>query len=312
MAKPNQNHYEILQVRRNASIEEIKKSYKKLSNKYHPDKLVGKSEEVIRASQEKFTIINNAYQVLRNEESRKAYDLLLDEHQEIKHTVHQSQYHERPAQFQFNINRVPIFANAPPSSFGLSTNIYYNLELPIKAILNGCSVDVSLDVVRFVQNKESGKVMAKKFKSSGQIFIPPSKIGDRFVIENISHQGYNNRLGSLVITLSNYNLFCTYDESDEIQFYLYLSDKQLRDGGIFEIDYFDESKLKVRIPPNTKTESVFTLKGKGYYNRDAKLIVKRITLANKLVETIINWSPLLVLLTFGYALSKVWMSIGHK
>lgn len=312
MSNSNQNHYETLQVRRNASLEEIKKSYKKLSNKYHPDKLVGQSEEMIRTSQEKFTIINNAYQVLRNEESRKAYDLLLNEYQEIKHTVRQNQYKERPTKFQANINRVPIFMNAPPSSFGLSTNIYYNLELPIQAILNGCSVDINFDVVRFVQDKASGKIIVKKFKSHGQIFIPPSKIGDRFMIENITHQGYNNRLGSLVITVSNYNLFCTHSEDNEIQFYLYLSDKQLRDGGIFEIDYFDESKLKVRIPPNTETESVFTLKGKGYFKQDAKLIVKRITLANKLVESLISWTPFFTLLAFGYALSKIWMSIGHK
>lgn len=59
------DYYQILGVKRDASPEEIKKAYYKLAHKYHPDK---------GGDEKKFKEINEAYQVLSNEEKRKQYD----------------------------------------------------------------------------------------------------------------------------------------------------------------------------------------------------------------------------------------------
>ena len=65
------NYYNILQIEQDAKVSEIKKAYKKLVLKYHPD--VCKDDE----SSEKFKEITKAYNVLKNEESRAEYDIQL-------------------------------------------------------------------------------------------------------------------------------------------------------------------------------------------------------------------------------------------
>lgn len=64
------SHYDILQIRQDASNDEIKRSFRSLALKYHPDK--NKSDD----SKEKFLRIVEAYEVLSDESSRKKYDLL--------------------------------------------------------------------------------------------------------------------------------------------------------------------------------------------------------------------------------------------
>jgi DnaJ-class molecular chaperone len=69
--------YKVLGVRRNASERDIKRAYRKLALKYHPDKVAagGSAEDEAEASA-RFTEINNAYEVLSDPEKRKQYDLL--------------------------------------------------------------------------------------------------------------------------------------------------------------------------------------------------------------------------------------------
>lgn len=64
------DYYKILGLKRDASHEEIKRAYKKLARKYHPD--VSKEKD----AEARFKEINEAYHVLRDKEKRKAYDQL--------------------------------------------------------------------------------------------------------------------------------------------------------------------------------------------------------------------------------------------
>jgi len=63
------NHYSTLGVDPKASTDEIKKAYRSLSMKYHPDHNQGDTE-----SEDKFKEINEAYSVLSNPEKRRSYD----------------------------------------------------------------------------------------------------------------------------------------------------------------------------------------------------------------------------------------------
>ena len=61
------NAYKILQVSEDATNEEIKKSYRKLVIKYHPDKVASLGEEIQKQAKEKFQQINAAYELIKKE-----------------------------------------------------------------------------------------------------------------------------------------------------------------------------------------------------------------------------------------------------
>jgi len=67
------DYYETLGIEKTASEKEIKQAYRKLARKYHPDVYQGDAK---KAAEEKFKLINEAYEVLSDPEKRKKYDQL--------------------------------------------------------------------------------------------------------------------------------------------------------------------------------------------------------------------------------------------
>jgi len=67
MAK--QDFYEMLGVAREASADDLKKAYRKLAMQFHPDRNPGD-----KAAEVKFKEISEAYDVLKDEQKRAAYD----------------------------------------------------------------------------------------------------------------------------------------------------------------------------------------------------------------------------------------------
>ena len=59
--------YKILEIPSESSNEEVKKAYRKMANKYHPDKVSHLGDELQKLAEEKFKFVSDAYQAIKKE-----------------------------------------------------------------------------------------------------------------------------------------------------------------------------------------------------------------------------------------------------
>ena len=143
----NKDYYEILGVEKSSTDDEIKKSYRKLAMKYHPDK--NDSPE----AEEKFKEISEAYAVLSDSDKRSSYD-------KFGHAGFDSRYSEedifRGADFSdFGDIFGDIFGNIFGGGFGSSrsrgpqrgSDLQYELRLTFQEAFKGKTVDIEVPKV---------------------------------------------------------------------------------------------------------------------------------------------------------------------
>lgn len=258
------DYYSILGVSKNAKDEEIKKSFRKLAVKYHPDKNPGKEAE------EKFKEINEAYEVLSDPEKRKKYDRYgenwnkIDEEQARRYQQYQQQggrgntYEGNGSEF---FGQEGDFSDLFDSFFGkggrgsrssggarskAGSDLHAELSITLEEAYQGASKIFEL-------NQNNIRIKLKPGVYNGLMIRLPAK-------GNPGAKG--NKAGDLYITLHvlpdpRFEL-----DGNNIKQTINIDLFKAVLGGEAETNTLS-GKIKIKIPPGTQPGKVLRLKGKG-------------------------------------------------
>ena len=271
------DYYKTLGVAKTATPGELKKAYRKLALKYHPDKTQGD-----KASEARFKEINEAYAVLSNKEKREQYD-----------TYGSTGFHQRFSQEDifrdFDLNTILRQFGFGGASFGGANgfrasgaqsfssifgqaagggaagcqgggcrpqptkgeNVTYQLSISLEDVLIGAEKTISLRhngqhqnvSVRIPKEIESGKRLRLSGKGSPSPSGGPP--GDLYLKVNIESHPEIHRDGDNLIIEKRipFSMACL--------------------GSEIEIDSLEGKRFKVTVPPGVQQESKLRIKGHG-------------------------------------------------
>ena len=262
------DYYKILGVKKNASEKDIKKAYRKLARKYHPD--VNPNDETAK---KKFQEVNEANEVLSHTENRKKYDKYGKDwkHGEEyeKARKHQQQYSSggRQQYEGFGGHTGGDFSDFFESMFGGAqqqsrSQIKYrgqdfnaSLQLNLndiyashKQTLTVNGKNIRLTIPAGVENKQTIKI-----RGHGGKGINGGPNGDLYITFDIKNNTNFKRDGSNLHTMVDLDLYTAIL------------------GGEITINTF-KGKVKLHIKPETQNGSKVKLKGKGFpvYKKDGE------------------------------------------
>lgn len=255
------DYYKTLGVSKNATEDEVKKAYRKLARKYHPDLNPNDTE-----ANKKFQQINEANEVLSDAEKRKKYDSYGEnwKHAETyenakQQSQNQSQnwedytYSGAQQEGDFSDFFESLFGSSAKKTSGKSQVKFrgrdYNAELHLSLreaynthkqtlTVNGKNVRITIPA-----GIENGQII--KLNGYGSAGVNGGPSGDLYITFVISDDNKFKRVGN--------DLYAT----EEINLYTAVL------GGEITIDTLS-GKLKLKINPETQNGSKIRLKGKGF------------------------------------------------
>ncbi len=275
--------YQTLDVSENANQDEIKKSYRRLARKYHPD--LNKTKE----AEEKFKEINAAYEILSDEEKRRQYDQFGDNMfggQNFSDFARSRSASEDLDDILSSIfGRGGFSQRFSQNSQGFSGFNFSNFApeyLDMTTTLNVSVLDTLLG------NKKQVSINNETFSLKIPIGVEE---GEKIRVRNKGKMGRTGR-GDLLLQIHIEEDEIYRREKDDIIQIFDLPLKTALFGGKIEIATWHKT-LTLTIPPNTKAMQKFRIKDKGIKNRktshvgdlylQARLILpKTETLSNEL------------------------------
>jgi curved DNA-binding protein len=265
------DYYKILGVDKNASQDDIKKSYRKLAMKYHPDRNQGNKE-----AEEKFKEITEANEVLSDPEKRKKYDTLGSNWKQYQtggqgfdNFYSNFGGSRKGRQYNFNGDFGDLFGNVSgfsdffESFFGggrahpgasnkarnrKGDNYEATLYIPLIEAYNGKTKEVSISGKKVRINIDAGSRDGKKMRLKG-----------------LGGEGLNGgERGDLYLTIKIEKDPYFELDGDNLYYDLYLDLYTAVLGGKKIVRTLNGKSVNVTIPEGTESGRILRLKGLGY------------------------------------------------
>ncbi len=260
------DYYKILGVSRNASDEEIKKAYRKLALKYHPDRTKGD-----KAAEEKFKQISEAYAVLSDKEKRKQYDAFGSEG--FRQRFSQEDIfrgfdlgdilrefglgagffsgREGGTRFSFGSGSPFGFQNRQQQAQMKGSDLVYELPLTVREVASGITKAITLQhqgqPERVTVKIPKGMVTGKKIRLAGKGHPSPygGPAGDLYIQSKV--------IDDPVFAVEGYDVYLNRE--------IRISDALL--GTRISVPTLANKEMSLKIPPGTRHGTKMRLPGFG-------------------------------------------------
>jgi curved DNA-binding protein len=241
------SYYEKLGLKRGASEEEIKKAYRSLAMKHHPDR---------GGDEKKFKEIEEAYRTLSDPDKKRMIDSGIDPNtQNTGHSWNQGPFefhfgsdniHDIFNQFGFGFNQRPVRRNK-------SLNI--TIDLTLEDVLLGKEINAEVGIpggknkvinIQIPPGIDNGQQI--KYSGMGDDSIPDLRAGDLIVNVRVRPHPVFKREGDALIIEKTISVW------DAIL------------GSNLNISTIDNKVITITIPPGTQPETVLSCRGEGLPN----------------------------------------------
>ena len=250
------DYYKVLGLSKTATDNEIKKAYRKLARKYHPDLNPNDKDAEL-----KFKQINEAHEVLSNAENRKKFD------EYGEHWEHAEEYEKarQQKQYQRTSNRSggysqEDFSDMFGSMFGGGSSRFHERQVKFRGQDFNAQLQLDLKDV-YTTHKRTLTVNNKNIR----ITIPAGvENGQIIKIKGHGGPGINGGPnGDLYIEFAITNTTPFRRDGDHLYLSVDLDVYKAILGGDITVNTFD-GKVKLTIKPETQTGTQVKLKGKGF------------------------------------------------
>ncbi|MBN1821906.1 MAG: J domain-containing protein [Prolixibacteraceae bacterium] len=261
------DYYKILGIDKNAAVSDIKKTYRKLARKYHPDLNPNDAD-----AKKNFQLINEANAVLSDPEKRKKYDKYGKDWQHAEQFENAKQHHEQSSDFSGQkYSRAQYsgdFSDFFESMFGGSANAGRNRQVKFRGEDYYAQLQLNLTDA-YKTHKQTLSVNGKNIR----ITIPAGiENGQTIKIAGHGGQGINGGPnGDLYITFSIANYPGIKRLGNDLYTHVDLELYTAVLGGEITLDTLS-GKVKLKVKPETQNGSKVKLIGKGFavYKKDGR------------------------------------------
>ncbi|MCK5818423.1 MAG: DnaJ domain-containing protein [Psychromonas sp.] len=246
MAEKKRDCYNVLGINKSANAKEIKKAYKKLAMKYHPDR---NPDNIV--AQEKFREVKSSYEILSNPESREQYDTYghnaFDKNSRAGAGAGHSGFSSHTEFFDMFNQRQPQRPKPKPQP-KKGSNITISLKITLEDSINGCSKDVRLP-------NTTAPLL---------VFIPKGISSKQIIC--VTGQGNPGTLGAdrgdlmVEVDVSEHDIFKRKQQDLHNEIDILFTTAAL--GGMITVPTISGS-LNLKIPQGTQDGRKFRIKGKG-------------------------------------------------